>query len=361
LRIVHVIESTATGVLTMAAALASEQARTRWVGLIYSRRPESPVDVESRFPGIARFVQLNMSRPSSYLSALFRLRSALQTIQPDVVFLHSSVAGFLGRLALIGTLPQSRIYYIPHCISFMRRDIGPFRRSLFSALERVAGLRRAVYIACSQSELAAIRSTLPGMPSVLIENAVAALSPRRSAAKSEQAAPKPLTVVTVGQARAQKNPEDFARIARRIIEKVPGSRFIWIGDGDQRFAAVLRDAGVEVTGWRSRSEVLAGLETASVYLSTARWEGMPVSVLEAMSVGVPLVLSECDGNRDVVRDGETGYLFRSIDEAVQRIEMLSADPGLGTRLTQAARQDFDRRFSFDRYWAAMNELLRSAH
>ena len=55
--------------------------------------------------------------------------------------------------------------------------------------------------------------------------------------------------------------------------------------------------------------MLEDIADASVYLTTARWEGLPLAVLEAMSLGIPVVASDVVGNRDAVEEGVTGYLY----------------------------------------------------
>src|SRR5690606_22885604 len=65
---------------------------------------------------------------------------------------------------------------------------------------------------------------------------------------------------------------------------------------------------------------------ADLYLSTSRWEGLPFSVLEAMSFGKALLLKTCLGNQDLVREGKNGFLFDSIKEAVDIIDFYQKFP-----------------------------------
>ena len=77
-------------------------------------------------------------------------------------------------------------------------------------------------------------------------------------------------------------------------------QFIWCGDGELR--AELTSPNIKCTGWMERKELEIYLANADIYLSTSLWEGMPLSVLEAMSIGLPVVLSDCVGNRDLVEN-----------------------------------------------------------
>ena len=66
-------------------------------------------------------------------------------------------------------------------------------------------------------------------------------------------------------------------------------KWIWIGGGEAADERALRETGAEVTGWLSRSQALGWLATADVYVHTAAWEGLPVSLLEAAALGLPIV------------------------------------------------------------------------
>ena len=92
--------------------------------------------------------------------------------------------------------------------------------------------------------------------------------------------------------------------------------------------ARLAEAGVEVTGWLPRDEVARQLERADVYLSTSSWEGMPVSVIEAMLAGRPVIVSDCAGNVDVVRHLQTGLIYATASDAIAWLERLAGDDAL---------------------------------
>ena len=70
---------------------------------------------------------------------------------------------------------------------------------------------------------------------------------------------------------------------------------------------------IKCTGWIERKELENYLASADIYLSTSLWEGLPLSVLEAMSIGLPVVLSDCVGNKDLVEDN--GFLYSKKNEA----------------------------------------------
>ncbi len=350
--VVHIVEATATGTLSMVVLLANAQAKQGWsVNVIYSRREETPSNLSSLFSKTVSLINVQMASFKEKLTSLFTLRRTLKSLSPDAVFCHSSFGGFLGRVAALG-LGGAHYFYLPHCISFMRQDVGRLKRGLFVMFEGVAALKRADYVACSKSEHEIIKKHLPFRTCHLVENAMSIGDlPEVESSFAKH------SVVTVGQIRYQKDPEAFAKICRETQRQRPNVEFVWVGDGDAEGKQLLVDAGVVVTGWKTKAEVMGVLSESSIYLSTALWEGLPVSIIEAMLVGIPVVASSCCGNVDVVSSGETGWLFDCDSVAVEQLISLVDNPELGQQTAIAAKDLAISRYSPERYVSEINRLV----
>lgn len=354
MKVVHVIESSATGTLSMVCMIANQLAREgHQVSVIYSMREETPANFRELFEPNVTLRHIAM-RGSNLAKVLWALRKSLVEIEPDVVHLHSSFAGFFGRLATVFALKRTAFFYSPHCISFMRTDVSSVKKLTFAVLELLACVRRCVYVACSESEHSAVRGYLKQRV-VLLENAVPAMQSDSRNALDCTTDPKFRRIVTVGGIRPQKNPALFAEIATQC-QHDKQIQFIWIGDGDAPLKKTLRDAGVEVTGWLNKSEVTAQLYDADIYLSTSSWEGMPVSIIEAMSCGTPVIASACAGNIDAVRHLHTGALFTRADEAVALIDKVLHDALLKHALGENARLEAHTRFGEKRFFSQLTSL-----
>jgi glycosyltransferase involved in cell wall biosynthesis len=175
-------------------------------------------------------------------------------------------------------------------------------------------------------------------------------------------APGPLKIVGVGRLAEQK---DFATLISALALLPAGTaRLRVLGEGPLRATLEAQTAAlgladsVELVG--EVADVRSQLEQADVFALTSRWEGLPLSVLEAMAAGLPVVASAIDGIPEAVAEGETGYLTppgepRQVADALSR---LAADPELRARLGAAGRHRAEERFSLPRWRSAHLDLYR---
>ena len=236
----------------------------------------------------------------------------------------------------------------------MREDIGRFKKIIFKYFELAASLREGTYIACSLSEFDAIRKMLPSARVALCENAVDFEDFQNIAPVSRKFPTDFVKVVSVGGIRPQKGPLEFAKIAARFDKK--NIRFVWVGDGGRELRDVLIGAGVTVTGWMSREETIEELHASDVYLSTARWEGMPVSVIEACAANTPVILRNSAGNVDIVKDGESGFLFSNTEQCIELLNEYLEQPARFRSVARVAYKQVFERFSVDRFVQKLSEI-----
>ena len=178
-------------------------------------------------------------------------------------------------------------------------------------MEKFASLFGGKIVACSKSEKEAIEEQ--GIKNVtFINNGIKPLQVEKKINTSNK-----ITIISVGRLFIQKNPKLFNDIALEFINN-PNIQFIWCGDGELKLE--LTSPNIKCTGWIKRKELENYLANADIYLSTSLWEGLPLSVLEAMSIGLPVVLSDCVGNRDLVENN--GFLYKNKKEAINSINRL---------------------------------------
>jgi glycosyltransferase involved in cell wall biosynthesis len=324
--------------------------------LIFCRRPDSPANVTDLFPDSVHLVELRSARGShaAFIGDLVRaLRVLMAGDAPDIVHLHSSKAGFVGRLTLRAidarTGVRTRILYSPHGLAFLN-PVRPWSSAAYWLLERIAGLVDCQPVGCGASEARALAHVNRRRARIL-ENPV-----DPAFFDVQQRDPERPVIITVGRVCEQKAPEIFAELSVRERLESENVHFVWVGAGDPASEAMLRAVGVEVTGWIPQEQVRSRLATATAYVQTSRWEGLPLSVLQAMAVGLPCLVLNAVGNRDAVEHNRTGLIAGDTDELEMYLSMLLTSPQLRARLGTSARAEAMQRFSLARFRTNLLDL-----
>jgi len=222
-------------------------------------------------------------------------------------------------------------------------------------LERVTGLLATRVVCVSETERAhgLEARTCRNARTVVIRNAV-------DVSGAEIANPRGgvPTLVAVGRLKAPKDPLTFVRALARL-NGAP-FRALVVGDGPdrERIAAAARPLGPAVQLLGERGDVRELLADADVFVLSSRSEGLPISILEAMAAGLPVVASRVGGVVEIVVDAETGYLVPPGDEGAlaAAIERLLADSSLRRRLGAAGRARAEALFDLPEFRHAHLEL-----
>lgn len=349
--IVHVVESFGAGTLSMVSAISSRQAQAgHRITVIHSLREETPSQWRALFHPNIDFIQLPMGRaikPLSDWRAARMLYAELKRLSPDVVHLHSSKAGALGRLISL-FYRQPRWFFSPHGLSFLQRAEGRLKNTVFLIIEKILASIPVTFIACSPSEGEQVRQHLTKRVEV-VNNAVDLAAIPVAAGNADR-----IRIGTVGRVALARNPELFASIAAALNH--PGIEFVWIGGGDESGENALRAAGVQLSGWIDRQEALRQLATLDIYIQTSRWEGLPVAVIEAMAAGLPVVATNVVGNRDLVRNGENGWLAENCDDFIARLSSLLESRSERQRLGAQAKSFAHAHYSLDTMMDALGRV-----
>ncbi len=358
MRVLHIVESFAGGVITSVTQLCNLQSKEGYeVYLAHSLRLGTPADYKRLLVPEINVVKLNLAREINAwrdLSGLFQIRRLIKKISPDIIHLHSSKAGFLGRLAVfLGVGTGSKIFYSPRGFSFLQENYSKFKRMVYFFLEKLGASLGGTIVACSQGELLEAQK-LKARNVALLENAVDTdIIPVHSAeSKSEDS----VIIGTLGRICPQKNPGLFKDLASAFACR-KNLQFFWVGGGEGE-RELCKSPNLCVTGWLSRQEALNRLQCLDIYVQTSLWEGMPISVIEAQVAGIPAVVTNVVGNRDIVIPGETGYIAENLSAMVYYIDLLSRERTLRVRMGERARQLSLERFSLGRLQREVNQLYQ---
>jgi glycosyltransferase involved in cell wall biosynthesis len=146
---------------------------------------------------------------------------------------------------------------------------------------------------------------------------------------------RPLRVVTAGRISPQKNIPLFCQIAEALMGEPV--HFTWIGSGELPTGLNV-PSNMTVTGWVERTAALELMAKAHIYIQTSLWEGLPMTVLEASSLGLPILATPSVGNLELVLEGENGFTCDRKKDFVDRILALESAPDQLIRLGAASRK-----------------------
>lgn len=351
---VHIAECFGGGTFEVIRQLANDQAEQGWqVSILHGRRDETPSEAALASLFDARILRHELLFASNMpLRSLLALIRALRSLKPDVIHLHSSKAGFLGRLAARYLNLQSRVLYTPHGWSFIRQDTSAAAIAIFQGLEWVGARLGGTIVACSSDEAALAHSRLGAKRIKILRNGIALPS-----IKTGERGTGRFRVTTTGRLTAQKAPWRMAELAAR--PELQGVEFVWIGSGSEddqnRWLANRR---VRFTGRVERDVVAKLLAQSNVFLMLSAWEGLPLALIEAQSMGIPAIVSDIPGCREIVVHGETGFVVKDNEEAAQRIQQLLEDTTLQRKLGQQAADRARLLFSTEAFLQESRKLYQ---
>ena len=293
--------------------------------------------------------------------ALRKLENIFREQKPDIVHTHSGKAGILGRLAAA----RAGVPVILHTIH--GPSFGDFQNGLsnliFRAAERraakitthfvtVADAMRDQYLTAGigrRDQYTRIFSGFPLAPFLAAKN-----DPQLRARLG--LAPDDIVIGKIARLFKLKGHDDLLAVAPELVRQNPHLKFLLVGDGEWRgrFENLARERGLKkhfvFTGLVSPAEIpaLTGIMDILVHLS--RREGLARALPQALAAGKPLVAYDCDGAREVCRDGETGFLISPGDlpQLTTRLLQLAADAALREQLGQSGQAFVRENFAVEK-------------
>jgi len=275
MKILHITESFGGGVTSaINSYILNSQQHEHY--LLASVRKGDTTGEESQ--GLFKHMELV---PRSLFS-LARVKPYIDRVAPDVIHLHSTYAGALIRA--LPFIPAQKIVYTPHGFAFLRGD-HPLMLKAYRLIENLLAKRTAVIAGCGKDEQLIAGQLIRPEQTLGLVNVCDDL-PQVEAIRSLTSKP---VVGMVGRIGRQKGHDYFRAVAENCQDI---AHFKWIGGGDVQAMAQLQQAGIEVTGWRPRSEVIAHMKGLDLYFHSAAWDGFPISVLEAAKLHLPIALRQ---------------------------------------------------------------------
>lgn len=264
------------------------------------------------------------------LKALVELRKLYKKYNPDIIHLHSSKAGLLGRLVF----PTKKIVYTVHGFDSIRlahRKFLPIEKVMQRFCHSIIGVSQYDY---------------QNMISEGVTNNVSyvynAITPPEltNIIKPEVFSKYSKTVLAIARVSPQKKHEMFIEISRRL----PHYGFIWIGNQEPisdlpencHFIGNMPNAG-------------AYCQFADLFCLPSNYEGLPMVILEAMSIGKPIVSSDVGGIKEIVINDYNGYVLENdVEKFVKAITEILSDEDKARTMSDNSKAFFEKSLTIDK-------------
>ncbi|VSH37671.1 exopolysaccharide biosynthesis protein, glycosyltransferase [Streptococcus pneumoniae] len=287
--------------------------------------------------------------PIKLLRAIKQFRKILYLERPDIVYLHSTFAGVVGRLASMGL--SCKVVYNPHGWSF-KMDVSKIKQFVYKNIEKFLSYLTDKYILISKSEYEAAQSLkIPLKKLTLVYNGVEIDEDFNENQINVLLPINKYVIGMIGRISEQKNPFFFVEFAKKLSEIYSNLYFVIVGDGELRGRTeeLIEEYGLRssffITGWVDNPEdYLAQFNQAVLF---SKWEGFGLAVAEYMKHKKPILITNVDGMSELVIDGESGFkvplynLEVTVDRSRSIIENRELANELGSAAFQRVRSTFE--------------------
>ncbi|MFE3872322.1 glycosyltransferase [Flavobacterium sp. ZS1P70] len=272
--------------------------------------------------------------------------------KPHLIHSHSAKGGVIGRI--VGILTRIPVVHTPQAFSYLSSN-STIKKAVFLWIEKLLSKGNSILLASSKSEMDRALNEVGFNKEnvVLFNNAI-----RPIVVIDELAIKKTWPenyICTVGRPSYQKNIEFMIRVLYEI-KKTTNIHLVVMGVGPvsenlDSVKSLIKelDMSTEITllNWTDRTDVFNIINGAKFYISTARYEGLPYSIIESLALSIPCIVSDCDGNRDLIKNNFNGYLIKendTLDFKEKCIKLLN-DEEIHIELSKNAKKSFDKDFN----------------
>ncbi|TAF46607.1 MAG: glycosyltransferase family 1 protein [Sphingobacteriales bacterium] len=252
------------------------------------------------------------------LISIFKLKNIVSVYKPDIVTLHSSKAGFLGRISLLFT--NIPVLYTVHGWAFTD-GIAKNKAKFYNKLEKLlAYITNKIIVVSEYDKSLALKHHIMCSDKIeVVHNGIKTNDLHRDDTLKEN-----LNLIMVARFDEQKDHESLI-LACKNIEKI---KLHLLGGGPNlgRIEKLVHDLKIEskVVFYGYSNQVDSILKEADIFLLISNWEGFPISTLEAMNYSLPVIISDVGGSSEAVDNNKTGYLVekKNINQITNKIKLL---------------------------------------
>lgn len=322
--------------------LPEELEKNRWINISFSRNPFS----------------LNSFKAIKEMRELFREEKF------DLVHFHTPVAAFLGRYAAMRERQQN-IFYTAHGFHFFK-GAPLINWVMYYPLEMIGSRWTDNLITINEEDYQRAKSFKLRENGKVYKVSGVGLDIKKYQNGNGEKIKKELLVranekivLMIGELNKNKNQIQLLNIVEKLKLKGKNVRCIFVGVGNQEeiLRKFIKDKGIKANFLGYRKDIKDIIAACDVLCSMSYREGLPRNLMEGMCQGKPLIVTNIRGNRDLVIDGENGYLIEvnEVDKASEIFNKLLENKELYNKISKKSRE-YAEKYSIDKVLDEMREV-----
>lgn len=296
--------------------------------------------------GVKVFIVESVKRnidPLNDFESIFKVRKLVKKIKPDIVHLNSSKAGIIGRIACKGI--KTKVVFTVHGWSFTDGIPSAFKRKLFRNVEKVVSGFTDLFICVSNYD-----EKIGMRDGVLNTNSNVRVIHNGSKAPRENnvnySVHSPIRLVMVARFSPQKDHETLIKAVAKLPKDSYELTFVGNGETLQYNKKLVSQYGltnnVKFVGFKD--DISEYLINNDIYILSTHYEGLPISIIEAMSYGLPVLATNVGGNSELVENNINGFLFTSKSELIDKLTFIINNPGIIKKMGKQSYRIFSDKY-----------------
>ena len=267
------------------------------------------------------------------LKSIIEVRKILKQIKPDIIYMHSSKAGAIGRIALVFNFKAKKLYNAHGW--YFNAQISDKKKKIFALIEKILAIKtdRIINISKSEYESALKYKIAPKKKMCIIENGIDFTKfknndKNREETRKEYNIKENETVIgVVGRLSEQKDPMTMIKAFELVHKENKNTRLMYVGSGEleEEVKQYARDNNILdkiiITGWVKNVEKY--IPAFDIAVLPSKWEGFGLVLIEYMACDKPIIATNVGGIKDIIKDNENGLLIeveneKQLYEAIKR-------------------------------------------
>lgn len=293
--------------------------------------------------------------PINDMKSIFAVRKLIKDITPDIVHINSSKAGIIGRIACRNLDPHIKVIFTVHGWAFTDGVSSRLKKSLYRIIEKSVRHFTDLFICVSYYD-----EKIGKREKVLDSTSNVKVIHNGSVTPSEQSinysVHTPLRLVMIARFSPQKDQETLINAVTNLPKD--SYKLTFVGDGEtlQTNKELASKYGlnhnIKFVGFKD--DISNELINNDVYILSTHYEGLPISIIEAMSYGLPILATNVGGNSEMVKNNINGFLFTSKDELVDKLNYLINNPEIVKKMGQQSYRIFSDEYSLSQCLTKIN-------